>query len=361
MVLAAGDEVRTHDALLVVDRPHPLPRTVVHDTFAGALPAVGGHRRRIAAGRGHRRQRRAPAVGGAGRRRRRVDHERLVAGPDAEDARRLPSDDAVVLQVLAALEVTDRGLGRHVEGAVDGAGVEAGGRERLLHALHRRAAVVESDGGDGDGAPVEFDRRLGDDLGGRNDHRRHVDGIGGRRGRAGSQPGRRAVVGREHDPDAECSHDGDAGRDDAPVPREWISWWDRILGSVGVWRPCIGWEVSAGIVERNAPWYPPGSAVLSLTVRLFRVGGPRSAPVVHSARHGCEHRTRSCGRPAAGGTRPPLHLRPAPDREQSAGRGWAGHPSRTAGDGIGSRPEFGLPQPVDPRGGRCRAAAGAPR
>ena len=43
VVLAAGDEVRAHDSLLVVDRPDPLAGPVVDDPLAGALPAVGRH------------------------------------------------------------------------------------------------------------------------------------------------------------------------------------------------------------------------------------------------------------------------------------------------------------------------------
>ena len=134
---------------------------VVHDPLAGALSAVGRHGRRIVARRGHRRQRGSPAVRRARCGRRRVDHERLVAGPDAERGRRPPADDAVVLQVFGC-PGTPRaaGVGGVVERSADRAGVEARRGQRLLDALDRGPGVAELDRGDLERAAVEFDRRL---------------------------------------------------------------------------------------------------------------------------------------------------------------------------------------------------------
>ena len=102
-------EVRAHDVLVVVDRPDALAGALVDDPLARALPGVGRQRRSIVAGGRHRRELETHRVLGARGRRRRVDDERVVAGPDAEQRRRAAADDAVDVEAGRLLE---RGGGR---------------------------------------------------------------------------------------------------------------------------------------------------------------------------------------------------------------------------------------------------------
>ena len=172
------------------------------------------------------------------------------------------TDDAVDEQVLGPLEGAGGRIGGVVERSADRAGVEAGGRERLLDAFDRGSGVVELDRRDLDGAAVEFDRRLGDDVGGRNDacagdvdrrlrqrHRRRR-----RSATVAGLPRRRRDRSVDDDTDPHDDRDGDRRSDArARSHRAWISWWDRVCGSVGAWRPCIGCAEPWGGCRQQVP------------------------------------------------------------------------------------------------------------
>jgi hypothetical protein len=181
VVLAAGDEVAAHDALLVVDRPHPLMQARIHDAASGALPGVVRERRSVVAGGGHRGQLVAHQVDRAGGRRRGADDERVVARPDAELLGGAAADDAVDVELVVDLERGRRGgdVGREVP--VDRTGVVAGHREGTLHALGSGAGVTDQDGADVELAALGLDgrlRRCGGDRGGGERLLCRCDGVG---------------------------------------------------------------------------------------------------------------------------------------------------------------------------------------
>ena len=110
-------------ASAVVDHPPPAAR-------------VGRQWRCRGAGAGDRRQPVAHRIDGTRRGGWRAHHERLLVGPHTERERRLAPDDPVDEEVAGLLGLAHGEVGRVVEGAVLGAGVQPGVSQGLLEADH---------------------------------------------------------------------------------------------------------------------------------------------------------------------------------------------------------------------------------
>ena len=115
-VLAARDQPRADDLLVLVDGPHPLALPLVHDPLARARsrPAPAGRRRRPTTPTTAGSPASPSAPGGGGGVRTTNDSS---SGQTPTRDRRLPADDAVDEQRPLLLQRLDRGVGGVVERA----------------------------------------------------------------------------------------------------------------------------------------------------------------------------------------------------------------------------------------------------